>query len=56
MRICPQTPWIIKFFEKSSIFLNKKKVNKYWKDYLKGKSKYIDAKDASNLRNINKKM
>ena len=39
-----------KIFEKSSIFLNKKKANKYWKDYLKGKSKYIDAKNASNLK------
>ena len=45
-----------KIFKKSSTFLNKKKVNKYWKDYLKGKSKYIDAKDASKLKgNINPK-
>lgn len=37
-------------FKRSYNFLGRKKIEKYWKHYLKGKSTYVDARFASNLK------
>ena len=43
-----------KIYMKSFNFLSNKKINNYWKKYLSGKSNYLEAKQASNIKNIEK--
>jgi hypothetical protein len=45
-----------KIFHDSYKHISNKSINKYWKNILKGKSKYLEARIASNLKNENKKL
>ena len=43
-----------KIFKDSFHHISKKKINKYWSNFLRGKAKYLEAKIASKIRNKDK--